>query len=205
MKTKKLLIIAIALIIPTSSIAFGSQSPFSYSSFNFIFDFFNQKRTTDIPNHVLYDNLFRIVISLKKKADSEQTNSEKRIGLENYFKSRAGLNDVENQTLQSVALGYMQQVALLDSQAKAVIIQTRQANPNGVVPVNQPPPAELVNLQNQRNELALSYREHLKESMDADGFAKVEKFVSEDFASHIQVTPLSEINFDQTDNKEAKQ
>ncbi|HSK70159.1 MAG TPA: hypothetical protein VK892_00580 [Pyrinomonadaceae bacterium] len=173
----------------------SSQTQFSYLSF--VSDFFTQEKQANIPDHVLYDKLFRMVVSLKKKAESEETSAEERIGLTNFFRNRANLTPEENQILQNISLEHIQQVTPIDAQAKIIIAQARAANPNGVVHRNQPPPVELVNLQKRRDEMALRHRNRLKESLGADGFAKFDKYIREDFASRIQAIPLSSINFDQ--------
>jgi hypothetical protein len=160
--------------------------------------------TREIPDYTLYDQLFRIVFSFSKKAESQELSSEKIIGLTNYFKNRANLTDEENQILQNIALEFIPQVAPIDAQARAIIEDARQKSATGIVSREQSPPAELVNLQEQRNVLVLYYRDRLSASFGADRFAKFDEFIMGDFASRFRVVPLSSVNFDQEQKKEEK-
>ena len=201
MKCKKILAFIIALIVSTSAIAFGSQTQFSNLSFGFVSNFFKENAQADIPDHVLYDKLFRMTFSLNEKSKSEKISVEKRNGLANYLKNRAKLNNEENQILQSAASEYIQQVNLIDEPARTIIEQSRNAVRSGLIPRDQPPPVELLNLQKQRDELALRYRDRLRESLGADVFAKFDEFVKGDFASRIRAIPLSSVNFDQNSER----
>ena len=192
MKSRNSMTIILVLAIAVTTLAFGSQSQVTRNWFGF-----EPQANANIPDHILYDRLFRMIISFKRKAESQTISGEKAIGLTNYFKNRANLNDEENRILQSVALEYIQELAPIDAQARTIITQTRQTFPNSVVPREQPPPAELVNLQEQRNALALRYRDQLQYALGADGFAKFDEFVQRDFASRFQAIPLSEVNFNQ--------
>ena len=150
-----------------------------------------------IPMYILYDKLFRMVLSFKNKSESQETSGERIIGLVNYFKDRANLTDSENQILLNISFEFAQEVFPIDTQAKTIIEDARQKYANGIVSREQTPPDELVNLQEQRNQLALRYRDRLKESLGEDGFAKLDKFVNNDFAAHFQAVPLSSVDFSQ--------
>lgn len=138
-----------------------------------------------------------MVNSFKKKVESQEIIGEKAISAIDYFKSRANLNEEENQTLQNIALEYAQKIAPIDAQAKAIIVQARKADSTGIISKSQPPPAELTNLQEQRNALALLYRDRLKESLGSDAAARFDSFVEGEFASRFESIPLSSVNFDQ--------
>ena len=197
MKNKKLLTVVIALTISTSAIAFGSQTQFSYRSFGFVSNLFAQAEPANIPDFVLYDKLFRIIFALKNKAESGTVSSERIIGLTNYFKNRANLNAAENKILQETALKYIDEVTSIDNQARAIIVQTRNDLSSGKIKRSDPPPPELSNLQEQKNQLALQYRNRLQESLGATRFVDFDNFIHNDFASKMQATPLSSVNFDQ--------
>lgn len=196
MKNKNIVTIALVLAIAVTTLAFGSQSPLTRGLFNSALQT-NAQTSSQIPSYVLYDKLFRMIISFKKKAESQEMSGERIISVTNYFKDRANLNEEENQTLQNTALEYTQKIALIDEQARTIIVQTRQAISTGVVSRNQPPPAELANLQEQRNQMALLYRDRLKESLGSDGSAKFARYIEGEFASRFESIPLSSINFEE--------
>ncbi len=157
-----------------------------------------------IPDEVLYDKLFRIVLSLKKQSESSKTHDQRSMGPANYFKERANLTDQENQLLQDTAIEFLQEVSSLDAQARSIVHNARQNSVNSVVSRDQSPPAELVALQKQKDELVLHYRDHLKESLDGDGFGKIDKFIHGGFASHFRVMPLSSVDFAQSQGTEVQ-
>lgn len=197
MKNKKFSMFVIALIVSASAIAFGNQTRFSYPPLSFVSSFFEQSAQADIPDHVLYDKLFRMIVSLNEKSKSDKIDVERRGGLAGYFKNRAKLNNEENEILQNTAAAYIQQVNLIDERARTVIDQARNAVRSGLISREQPPPVELLNLQKQRDELALQFRDRLKESLGAEAFDRFDGFIRGEFASRIQAVPLSSINFDQ--------
>jgi hypothetical protein len=194
MKTKNLLMLVIVLTIAVGATAFSSQTQLAYRSLGFGVNTYERTTKHQIPDYVLYDKLFRMVNSLKKKAQLPETAVEKAVALNDYFKQRANLTDEENQILQNTALEFMREVAPVDNRAGAVITEARQNRLNKAAG-EQTPPAELVNLQEQRNALALRYRDRLKEALAADAFTRFDEFVQDDFASGFQVIPLSAINF----------
>jgi hypothetical protein len=157
--------------------------------------FYERTTKNQIPDYVLYDKLFRMVSSLKKKAEAPETAVEKAVALNDYFRQRANLTGEENQILQNTAFEFMREVAPVDDRARAVITEARQKLLNNAAGEERTPPAELVNLQEQRNALALHYRDRLKESLGADGGVRFDRFVQGDFASGFQAIPLSAINF----------
>jgi hypothetical protein len=192
MKSKSPITTILILTVVATTLAFGSQLQIAKNLFGF-----EPQTEAQLPAHVLYDRFFRMAVSLKRKAEAEKANTEKSAGAAKYFKNRANLNDSEDQILQNLADEYVRELIPIDSQARAIIVQTRQKFPNGIVPRDQPPPPGLVHLQEQRDALALRYRDRLKESLGAEGFDKFDKFILSDFASRFRAVPLSEINFDQ--------
>lgn len=201
MKAKKLLMVVIVLTAAaTGAVTFGSRAQLAYQSFGlFSADAYEETPKSRMPDHVLYDKLFRMVGSLKKKAESVQDiTAEKADALSNYFKRRAQLSDEENQILLNTALEFMREAAPVDERARAAISEARR-NPlsNRGAAGELTPPLELIDLQEQRNALALLYRDRLKASLGEDAFARFDEFVESDFASGFQVISLSPLNPDE--------
>lgn len=192
MMNKNLITMFLVLTIAVTTLAFGSQSEIARNLFGI-----QTQANTQLPSHVLYDRFFRMNVSLKRKTETQGANNEKSLGTKNYFKNRANVSEEENQVLQDLAEEYTRELIPIDNQARAIIARTRQSSPNGVVPRDQPPPPGLVHLQEQRNALALQFRDRLKQSLGANAFDKFDGFINRDFASRFQAVPLSEVNFDQ--------
>ncbi len=194
MKNKKVVTIGL-MLITVSTLAYGSQ----ISSVKNLLSLIVQTDTgnaSKIPDYILYDQIFRMVSSLRKKAESGEFSNEKSAGLTKYFEERADLTTKEDQILQDTAFEFAQQVAPVDAQARTFIVQYRQAVANGAEKV-QTPPAELVALQEQRNKLVIEYRDRLQTALGADAFDKFDKFVQNDFASKFHTAPLSSVDFSQ--------
>jgi hypothetical protein len=155
-----------------------------------------QAQKIEAPEQVLYDQLFRLVVKFKKKAEEQIARRDQVTPLRDYFQKEAQLGDEQTRVLQDVATKYVEEVSIIDAHAKVIIenIRTR-------VPRNQPlmdktilqPPAELKELQQKREELALRYRDHLRDLLGPEQFQNFEKFVQEKMTSIITVSPVESL------------
>ena len=142
-----------------------------------------------IPDYVLYDQLFRMVLSIKKKAGDQETRGEAVTPLKYYFKSKAGLTDEQNGLLEQAALDYLADVGPVDKQARTLIVQIRDQFEDGKIGAGQQvpaPPAELSQLQEQRNGLAATHRDKLQGLLGKDAFTQFDEFVQGDFSLNFQ-------------------
>ena len=148
------------------------------------------------PEHVLYDQMFRLIVKFKKKAEEQQAKGEQVTPLRDYFQKEAQLDDGQTRVLQDVATRYVEEVSIIDAQAKVIIEDIRARIPKGQPLTDKTilqPPAELKELQQRREELALSYRDHLRESLGPDQFQRFEKFVRQKMTSVITVAPAESL------------
>jgi hypothetical protein len=201
MRKKNLLILVVLVIGLFSFATIGSTTGFAggiietvqSASISNIFNFFNNEKTK-IPDEILYDKLFRMQVKIMRKAQLQESEGQRKTGFTEYFKTQAKLSDEENQKFELLASEYMQEVSLLDSQAIEIISRVRQ-NYQGNFPKDEPPPKEIVELQEKRNKLALQYKEYLAERLGKEGFDKLDEFVQTTFASRLNVIPFSSIDF----------
>ena len=178
MKNKITIISVLAIAVMT--LMFVSQSPLVNKSFGI-----EQKAQaqSQIPPQILYDQMFRLVISFRKKAEIQHLTGEKATTLTNYFKEEVRLTDQENEILQQVAIQFIQQAYPVDDQATVLIEQIRESFPN----VEQiAAPKELTDLQTQRNALALYYRNRLSELLGGAKFGEFDTFMQGGFAAGFQ-------------------
>jgi len=184
----KITIISV-LVIALMTLVFSSQSPLADKSFG-IEQKVQAQSAYQIPPQILYDQMFRLVISFRKQAEIQQLTGERVTTLTNHFKDEAQLTDRENEILQQAALEFLQQVQPLDDQAIVLIAQVREANPDAQ---QIAPPQELTDLQQQRNALALSYRNLLSERLGGAAFGEFDNFMQGSFAAGFQSSsPSSE-------------
>jgi hypothetical protein len=152
------------------------------------------QKEMEVPENVLYDQMFRLIVEFKKKAEEQATKGEQITPLRDYFQREAQLSDEQTRILQDVAKKFVDEVSLIDAQAKVIIENIRAGVPRGQPITDKKilePPVELRELQKKREELALQYRDHLRDLFGTEQFEKFQKFVQEKMSSVITVVPVS--------------
>lgn len=142
-----------------------------------------------VPDHVLYDSLFRMDVSFRRKALEQQLTGQPVTSLQSYFKNSANLTDQENEVLKLTAIEFLEEIEPIDTRARQITAEIREQYLYGEVPAGgevAPPPAELGDLQNRRNEIVLKKREELSELLGKDAFEKLDKFMHKEFAENFQ-------------------
>lgn len=141
-----------------------------------------------IPDHVLYESLFRMDISFRRKALEQELTGQTVTSLKHYFKDEANLTDVEDKILEQTAINFITEVEPIDAQARQMVATFREQFPDGEIAAGQqvpPPPLELANLQTQRNAVALRNRDKLSSLLGVT-FAQFDSFVQLNFAGNFQ-------------------
>lgn len=136
-----------------------------------------------IPEHVLFDMVFRLDNEFRAKAMAQETAGEIPTAFKYYFKDEAGLTDEENLILKQVAVEFLEEVQPIDAQAQIVI------EGGGKVAAVAP---TLSDLQEQRNAVVLSNRDKLANRLGGTAFGRFNQYVQEDFALQLnsyQVQP----------------
>lgn len=152
-----------------------------------------QPPASQVPQYIIYRQLFRHVVTLRQKADEEQRQGRDGAALRSLYKRNAKLNDAEAAILEQVAEEGDRRVAEFDEQAKRIIAEARAKHPRGELQRGEtlpPPPAELGALQEQRNLAVLQARERLRASFGEEAFDRFDKFVQRDIAPKIKPVQL---------------
>ena len=148
-----------------------------------------------IPDYVLYESVFRMVIMFNEHAKLQEAKGEAVTEFRSYFKNEAKLTSQEDDLLTQTANNYAQDIKVIDAQAEIIIEQLRQQYPAGSISEDQliQPTPELLQVQEQRNNLALHYKDQLRDLLGDDKFIVFDKFIQGRFASGFRAMPLSSI------------
>lgn len=127
-----------------------------------------------IPDHIYYGQVFSLLARLGNKED---------------YKQQAGLSEEQANSLQQIAEETEKETAALDEKAQTLIKAYR--NQLGDTPLGKQPqavPAELTDLQQQRDGLILRQRDDLRKMLGDEAFARVE--TASRRIVHITLTPV---------------
>lgn len=156
-----------------------------------------------VPDKVVYFVLFNHLVGLKAHVNQQAYfNETAPIDYYDLYKKQANLNDYQSQSLFQTAQNCMDAIQPIDAQAKSVIDQARTAFPAGAFDSEQalPPPPELIQLQQQKDNTVLYYRDQLRNSLGDAKFAEFNQFTKEKVAPQIEELPSS--NFGATGGTE---
>jgi hypothetical protein len=147
----------------------------------------------EVPEYVVYDRMFILIEIFRKMAEEQASRGEEVTAFHGYFEREANLNDWQAKILRETSVEYAHAVEVVDSQAEIVIEELRKEYPAGSMPEGDliKPSPELLRLQDQRNILALQYRDQLSDLLGHDKFEELNQFVRGRFASGFQVVPVS--------------
>jgi len=153
-----------------------------------------QSQNAEVPEYVLYEQTFRLIVTFRKKAEEQKAMSEEVTPLADYFQNEAKLNDEQTSQLQDIASKFVEELAVIDAQAKVIIENIRARIPKGQPTIDKKllePPDELKALQKKREELALNYRDRLRDLFGEEQFQKFGNFMQQKMASSIKAIPVS--------------
>jgi hypothetical protein len=152
-----------------------------------------QPPASPVPQYIIYRQLFRHVVELKKKAEEEERNGRDGAVLRSLYKRNAKLNDAEATILEQIAEESDAQIAEFDGRAKKIIDEARAQHRGGELQPGEtlpPPPPELGILQEQRNTAVLQARDRLRAIFGEEEFDRFDKFVQRDVAPKIKPVQL---------------
>jgi hypothetical protein len=122
------------------------------------------------PDHVLYELFFRNLALINRKADELERSSGRSNHMREAVCARLSLGDQDCKVLLQTAAHVEARLAQLDKQARSIIDEVRKKHkerPAGAV--LPPPPAELAQLQAQRNSLTKIAVAQLKQQLTQSG------------------------------------
>lgn len=154
----------------------------------------NPQGAPEIPQHVVYRELFRHFVFLKEKAAEKEQGGADGSSLRGFYKRKARLDEKQAEALDRIATETDDAVMKLDERGKKITDKIRAQYPEGKLARGQQPPPfpeELKAMQKQRNELILRGRERLREALGAQEFQRFDGYVQQEVASR-----MKPINFD---------
>lgn len=153
---------------------------------------FSPKRLSDnkfkIPEHMVYDQLFRLVVNFKRKAEQLKPTDDRGLWLGSYFEREASLSEEQARALNDIAEVFVAEISAVDSQARTAIERMRSSvsvDQARLDPSALKPTEELKQLQKKREEIALSYLDRLRTSLGPDDFPAFEHYVENDLRQMI--------------------
>lgn len=142
----------------------------------------------EVPQTVLWHMIFSL--SRMTEMEAKKMNQQGRNGdaWSQYFIKRGALSTASEKIFKEKAAAYLQELEPIDRRAKEVTDAMRAQYPKGLIkdPKNMPqPPAELGALQQQKNALALRYRDLFKNAVSQEAFSKFSDFLTNDFSKAV--------------------
>lgn len=141
------------------------------------------------PEHIVYGQFFRHLISLKKQAKDNELKSKKASKLRTHYKDKIGLKDDQALILDQIAADCLREMDRTDEKAKKIIDAAHARFPNGQIPQGQQlpsPPIELKKLQRERDMSVLQSRRKLREKLGDYEFQLIDDYVKIKFAREIK-------------------
>lgn len=136
----------------------------------------------EIPEHIVYGQMFRHIKELHKKADEEVRHGRDGSKFLKLYKQMAKLDDRQAALLDQVAAEVNADVEKLDKRAMKIIGDLRGTHPDGkLAPGEQPPapPAELSELSAARRARIDEARARLRAVFGGGEFERFDQFVRE--------------------------
>jgi hypothetical protein len=128
-----------------------------------------------MPDYVVYDVLFNMVKVFDREAAKLESEGKSGKIWSEYFKRESDLTDEQVATLRKVADEFAVEIEPNRTRAMQIIKETRAAFPNGKIKEGDVPPPlsnELIALQQQRQEIALRYRDRLQNLLGNEVFGQ---------------------------------
>jgi len=145
--------------------------------------------SAEVPEHVLYGQVFRHVKELHRKASEEERQGRDGAQFRRLYRSMARLDDRQASLLDQIAAETNGEIEKLNARAVRIISEVRAKHPDGkLAPGEQPPapPAELSELSAQRRDLILRGRERLRSVFGEEEFQRFDRFVRENLKPGIR-------------------
>jgi hypothetical protein len=147
-----------------------------------------------IPQHIIYGQLFNHVEVLKEKTIESQLQGQ-NTSWTNNFLQKTGLNSTELSEFNRIENDCIQKIRILDTQAEQIIDNARAQFPNGRLENGQkppPPPAQLHELQRQKNEAILKAKDEIKHLLGDVRFNSFDSFVQKEIGKIIKPMKIYE-------------
>jgi len=107
--------------------------------------------------------------------------------LRSYWQMHIGLSDKEAAQLNDIAAAHVPAIDAIEQQAATVIRNYRGSYTEGRLPTASSlpaPPAELGQLQKQRDDLTSIHIQNLRNAFSADSFARLDAYIKSNYLNH---------------------
>lgn len=136
----------------------------------------------DIPQYVVYSQVFRHIKELHKKADDEERQGRNGQQFRKLYQQMASLDDVQTSQLDQIATETNDEIEKLNVRAMQIIKEVRAKHPDGKLAQGElppTPPAELGELSAKRRDVILQARERIRSVFGEGEFQRFDKFLQE--------------------------
>jgi hypothetical protein len=140
------------------------------------------------PDSVLFDLLFHRLRTYQQEDERLEMSGKSRF-LEQKATLNYGLTGDEGERLQTVATDYLKVADTLDEKARQIIDKGRAKFPRGEIKVGQtapPPPAELGDLQRQREEALSAAIGSVQSSLSEASFLGLQQHLRQEAAGNMK-------------------
>ena len=126
----------------------------------------------DMPDYVKFSFIFHHLENVKERS-----------GPLSRYKEKMGLSDEDFAQVADLAAQHEREVGALDNQAQAIIAEFHRQYPPGQLKGVKlpPPPAELKELQNQRDATSLRYGERIRTQLGEEKYKHFQEFLDREF------------------------
>lgn len=132
-------------------------------------------KTVPIPDNVLWRVVFGFTTEITKKGNELSQRGENGGLYSDYFVRQGPLSSESDQQLKSVTAQYAQEVTPIDERLRQLIATAKASSGERST--------ELKELQTQKNEIALRYRDVLKATLGPDIFERFSSFLTTEFST----------------------
>lgn len=134
----------------------------------------SEAKPREIPEHIFYGEVFSLLAKLKNTAD---------------YQRQAALSDDETAILERIALECERDVAAQDNKAEAFNKKFRETLPkSNPTKRPMPVPAELTQMQEERDAIVIRHRDRLRRALGEDAFKRFAQAAKS--IVHITLTPM---------------
>jgi hypothetical protein len=147
-------------------------------------------QSTQPPPHMSYWVMFQHIRLLNQQAEEAEQKGQDGSKYRKRYQTFARLTDPQAEALNTIALDTHRQVADMDARAKAIVAAVRAKTPNGRLRSGEKPPevpAELRQMQTQRNQLIESGYNRLREAFGEAAFTSFDNFVKKQIEPNFTV------------------
>jgi hypothetical protein len=207
MNKKQILMTLCVVVLTTSVLAFDKPTQIAKRIFGFVSQAQATKQqnsptakmqndtiqevvtNNSMPDYVVYDVLFNMVKVFDREAAKLESEGKNGKIWSEYFKHESGLTGEQVATLRKVADEFAVEIEPNRTRAMQIIKEARGAFPNGKIKerdVPPPPSNELIALQQQRQEIALRYRDRLQNLLGNEVFGQFSQYLQQNFVNNMR-------------------